>query len=121
MDYPQLDMVKVYFKILEAPTMEIAGKIFNAGYENLSVTELAETVRDVIGDDIKLKFIPTNDNRSYHISSEKIRKELGFVAQHSIREAVMDLVEAFKQNKLPNSLTDEKYFNIKRMQSVKLN
>ena len=85
------------------------------------MTELAETVRDVVGEDVKLTVTPTNDNRSYHISSEKIRQELGFVAQHSIREAVVDLVEAFEQNKLPNSLTDERYFNIKRMQSVQLN
>ena len=82
-----------------------------------SVTELAETVKSVIGDDIELTVSPTNDKRSYHISSEKIYKELGFIAQHSIREAVIDLVEAFKQDKLPNSLTDERYFNIKRMQS----
>ena len=115
------DMVEAYMVLLDAPKDKIAGKIFNAGYENQSVTELAETVRDVIGDDVALTVTPTNDNRSYHISSEKIRQELGFVAQHCIREAVVDLVEAFEQNKLPNSLKDELYFNIKRMQNIKLN
>ena len=94
--------------------------IFNAGYENQSVTELAETVRDVIGDDVKMTVTPTNDNRSYHISSEKIRHELSFVAQHSIQAAVVDLVEAFEQKKLPDSLSDERYFNIKRMQNISL-
>ena len=84
------------------------------------MTELAETVKDVIGEDVKLTVTPTDDNRSYHISSEKIRQELGFVAQHSIREAVVDLVEAFEKGKLPNSLTHERYFNIKRMQSLNL-
>ncbi len=115
------DMVQAYVTLMEAPTAKIAGKIFNAGYENQPVRELAETVRDVIGEDVKLKVTSTNDNRSYHISSKKIQQELGFVAQHSIREAVVDLVEAFEQKKLPNSLTDERYFNIKRMQSVQLN
>ena len=114
------DMVQAYMTLLEAPTEKIAGKIFNAGYENQSVTELAETVKDVIGEDVKLTVTPTDDNRSYHISSEKIRQELGFVAQHSIREAVVDLVEAFEKGKLPNSLTHERYFNIKRMQSLNL-
>ena len=114
------DMVQAYMTLLEAPTEKIAGKIFNAGYENQSVTELAETVKDVTGEDVKLKVTPTDDNRSYHISSEKIRQELGFVAQHSIREAVVDLVEAFEKGKLPNSLTHERYFNIKRMQSLNL-
>jgi len=115
------DMVQAYVTLIQAPTAKIAGKIFNAGYENQSVTELAETVREVVGDDVKLTVTPTNDNRSYHISSEKIQRELGFLAQHSIREAVVDLVEAFESNKLPDSLTDERYFNIKRMQSFQLN
>ena len=114
------DMVQAYVTLLKAPTERIAGQIFNAGYENQSVTELAETVKDVIGEDVKLIVTPTDDNRSYHISSEKISHELGFVAQYSIREAVMGLVEAFEKGRLPNSLTHERYFNIKRMQNISL-
>jgi len=113
-------MVQAYVAMLEAPAEKIAGKIFNAGYENQSVSELAETVKAVIGDDVRLTISPTNDNRSYHISSEKIRQQLGFIAQHSIRDAVMDLAHAFEQGKLPNSLTDDRYFNIKQMNSLGL-
>jgi len=115
------DMVQAYVALLEAPTEKIAGQLFNAGYENQSVTELAETVRSVIGQDVRLTVTPTDDNRSYHISSEKIRQELGFVARHSIREAAEDLVKAFEKGLLPDSLTNERYFNIKRMQSLQLN
>ena len=73
-----------------------------------------------MGRDVKLSTVPTDDNRSYHISSEKIRRELGFSATHSVEEAVRDLLTAFDSGSLPNSLTDEKYFNIKRMQSLDL-
>jgi len=114
------DMVQAYVALLEAPTEKIAGQLFNAGYENQSVTELAETVRSVIGEDVRLTVTPTDDNRSYHISSEKIRQELGFVARHSIREASEDLVKAFERGLLPDSLTNERYFNIKRMQNIQL-
>jgi len=114
------DMVQAYVALLEAPTEKIAGQLFNAGYENQSVTELAETVRSVIGEDVRLTVTPTDDNRSYHISSEKIRQELGFVARHSIREAAEDLVKAFERGLLPDSLTNERYFNIKRMQNIQL-
>ena len=114
------DMVQAYVALLEAPTEKIAGQLFNAGYENQSVTELAETVRSVIGEDVRLTVTPTDDNRSYHISSEKIRQELGFVARHSIREAAEDLVNAFERGLLPDSLTNERYFNIKRMQNIQL-
>ena len=63
----------------------------------------------------------TDDNRSYHISSEKIKERLGFEAKSRIRHAVTDLVKAFETGKLQNTFNDEKYFNIKRMQSLNLN
>lgn len=114
------DMVESYIVVLNAPREAVAGEIFNAGYENQSVLELAETVKAVIGDDVKLVASPTNDNRSYHISSKKIAEKLGFVPKHTIREAVEDLQRALKAGLLPNSLQDERYFNIKRMQNLKL-
>lgn len=73
-----------------------------------------------MGDDVKLVMTPTNDNRSYHISSRKIAERLGFVPKHTIREAVEDMKQAFESGLLPDSLTDERYFNIKRMQSINL-
>jgi nucleoside-diphosphate-sugar epimerase len=114
------DMVESYITVLNASDQKVSGKIYNAGYENQSVRELAETVRSVIGEDVKLIVTRTDDNRSYHISSEKIYKELGFRATHTIRDAVEDLVRAFESDKLPDSLNDEIYFNIRRMQSVAL-
>ncbi|MBG56654.1 MAG: UDP-glucose 4-epimerase [Deltaproteobacteria bacterium] len=114
------DMVNAYILLLNAPKEKIEGEVFNAGYENQSVQQLAETVREVIGEDVKLKTTPTDDDRSYHVSSKKIANILGFTAKHSIRDAVMGLKQAFEKNLLPNSLDDERYFNIKRMQSVNL-
>jgi len=114
------DMVDVYIALLEAPDDKIAGEIFNAGFENQTVMELAETVQRVIGDDVKLVTTETNDNRSYHISSKKIADKIGFRTTHTIHEAVKDLHNAFEKGLLPNSLEDERYFNIKRMQSLKL-
>ena len=114
------DMVDAYLVLLRAPKEKIAGEIFNAGTENQSVLELAETVQRVMGKDVKLIATPTNDNRSYHISSEKIANKLGFIPSHTIAEACQDLKSALEQGLLPNSLTDERYFNIKRMQSLEL-
>lgn len=114
------DMVESYITVLGASKEQVSGQVFNVGYENQPVLELAETVKEVVGDDVQLITTATDDNRSYHISSEKIKKELGFTATHGIREAVMDLVNAFRAGLLPNSLEDERYFNIKRMQSLNL-
>ena len=114
------DMVEIYVVLLNAPKQKIAGEIFNGGYENHSVLQLAETVRDVIGEDVVLKTTPTDDNRSYHVSSKKIEHILGFKASHTIKDAVSDIKNAFEKGLLPNSLDDEMYFNIKRMQSINL-
>ena len=115
-----VDMVEAYLVLLNAPKEKIAGEIFNAGYENQPVWKLAETIKSVVGEDVNLITTPTDDNRSYHISSRKMKEELGFKATHTIREAIEDLCAAFEKNLLPDSLTDEMYFNIKRMQNLDL-
>ena len=114
------DMVDAYLKALEWPDEAIDGKIFNVGFENYKVVQIAEMVRKVVGQEVEIVTTPTDDNRSYHVSSQKIKRELGFVAQHSVEDAVRDLVTAFQAGKIPNSMTDNRYYNIKTMQHLKL-
>jgi nucleoside-diphosphate-sugar epimerase len=114
------DMADLYIQLLALPDEKIAGKIFNAGYENHTVMQIAEMVRHVVGDKIEIITTPTDDHRSYHISSEKIKEELGFEPRHSIEDAVKDLVAAFENNKIPNSMQDRRYYNIKTMQALQL-
>jgi len=114
------DITDLYVKSLEWPDEAIDGKIFNAGYENHKVIEIADIVRDVVGQGVEIVTTPTDDHRSYHVSSEKIKRELGFVPQHAIEEAVQDLVNAFDAGKIPDSMTGIRYYNIKTMQTIKL-
>lgn len=114
------DVIKLYAKALEWPSQAIDGKIFNAGYQNLRVMEIAETVRRVVGEDVEIRTTPTDDNRSYHISSEAIRRELGFVPKRTIEDAVRDLIAAFRGGKIPDPMTDIRYYNIKTMQTKRI-
>ncbi len=100
------DMTDLYIKSLQWQDQEIDGKIFNAGYENHQVLEIAEIIRKSVGEQVEIITTPTDDHRSYHISSEKIKQELGFIPQHTIEEAVQDLVTAFQANQIPNPMTD---------------
>jgi nucleoside-diphosphate-sugar epimerase len=84
------------------------------------VAEIAEIVRRVVGSDVEIRTTPTDDMRSYHISSEKIKREMGFVASRSIEDAVSDLVAAFHSGRIPNPETDIRYYNIKTMQTLGL-
>lgn len=115
------DMAEFYLNSLRWPHEKVHKKIYNVGYENHTINEIAEMVRSEIGKDIPIKKVPTDDNRSYHVSSQKIAKELGFKANHSIREAVRDLKDAFDRGWIPDPMTNPKYFNIKKMQEVSLN
>lgn len=115
------DMADLYVRTLEYPTELIDGEVFNAGYQNRRVEDIAEVVRRTVNDgDIRITTVPTDDNRSYHISSERIRSALGFEAKRGIEDAVRDLVDAFHSGKLPDAMTDIRYYNIKTMQSLKL-
>ena len=55
----------------------------------------------------------TNDKRSYHISSEKIFKVLGFKTKYTVKNAAQDLKKAFKKKIFVKPLLNKKYFNIK--------
>ena len=114
------DMVRAYETILTADTKIINGNIYNVGFENQSVEELALTVKKVMGEDIKINYVQTDDNRSYHISSDKIKRELGFETLYDIEDSVRDLHEAFKNKRLTNCLENIDYFNIKKMQKINL-
>lgn len=114
------DICDYYIKLIEMPKNQIAGKTYNAGYENHTVADIALMVKNVIGDNVKITTTSTDDNRSYHISSEKIKKELGLQPTHNIEDAVKDLKTAFDKSLIPNSLTDIKYFNVKLMQAINL-
>ncbi len=114
------DMTDLYLKLLEAPDEAIDGKVWNAGYHNLKVREIAEMVRSEVGPEVDIVVTPTDDHRSYHVSSERIRRDLGFVAARSVSDAIVDLKAAFNAGKVPNAMTDDRYYNIKRMQALKL-
>jgi nucleoside-diphosphate-sugar epimerase len=113
------DVCDLYVRSLDWPEATIDGKIYNAGYDNLRMIEIAELVRNIVGSDVEIVRTETNDNRSYHISSEKIKRELGFLPQRSIEDAVRDLAEAFRTGKVPD-VNDRRYYNIKTMQHLQL-
>jgi nucleoside-diphosphate-sugar epimerase len=114
------DMTNLYLMLLDAPDSRIDNKTWNAGYHNLKVREIAEIVRSKVGSNVEIVVTPTNDLRSYHVSSERIGRELGFAPTHTVDDAVVDLKAAFVSGKVPNPKTDERYYNIRRMQSLRL-
>lgn len=118
------DLAELYVQLLELPDRQVAGETFNAGYQNHTVAELAQMVRRVVEQDmpetapIAIETSPSDDLRSYHVSSRKIAQRLGYVPQRTIEEAIRDLCGAFKAGKLPNSLSDDRYVNVKTVKKM---
>ena len=113
------DIADLYVKLLEYPSELIAGEIFNAGYQNHTVSELADMVKKVVEDEmperapINIETTASDDLRSYHVSSTKIAEKLGYQPERSVEDAVRDLCKALKAGKLPNSLEDDRYINVR--------
>jgi len=114
------DMVGAYLHVLETDIQLIKNEIFNVGFENYTVENLAKMVKKNIGEEVKLLYEKTNDNRSYHISSKKISEKLGFLPKKNIDDAIKDLIFAFENKILINTLENENFYNIKKMQSINL-
>lgn len=114
------DMANSYVNIIEARHDLVNDQIFNVGYDNMKVIEIANTIKDLMTKKIKLTTVPTDDNRSYHISSDKIKKQLGFNPKFAVKDAVIDLIKAFDNNLLNDPLKNILYYNIKLMQEINL-
>lgn len=114
------DITDLYIECLQLPSGRIDGGIYNAGYENHSVMEIAEMVRSVVGQSTSIAVEETDDLRSYHISSDKLSAELGFVPKMNIPNAVDSLAAAFEHGQIPKAMDDPRYYNIRTMQNLGL-
>jgi nucleoside-diphosphate-sugar epimerase len=120
-----LDYCNAVELFLTSEDSKIANQTFNVGYQNMSIMEIAKLVKKVVEaefpekGDIPIVTTPTDDNRSYHINSDKIRRVLGFTPKHTIEEAVRDLCRAFRKDLLPNSMTNDIYYNVRRMKNLR--
>jgi nucleoside-diphosphate-sugar epimerase len=120
------DVTELYVKMLEYPDEAVAGEIFNAGYENHTVSQLATMAQSGVEREfpekapIRIETTTTNDNRSYHVSSRKIAERLGYRPRRSIDDAVRDLCCAFKAGKFTDSMKNDEYINVKTVKRLAL-
>jgi len=120
------DMTDLYIRLVEEADDRVAGKVYNAGYQNQTVMGIAETVKATVLQEypakewLEIATSDTDDVRSYRITSEKIGKELGFFPKRTIEDAVRDLCRAFQAGKVPEPLTNSDYFNVSKMKEIGL-
>jgi len=103
------DITDLYLFLLDRP--QITG-VFNAGFENLSILEIANLVSEVSGAKIVVK--SSNDPRSYRVNSNKILAT-GFRPKKSVKTAIDEIGLAFKAGTLKD---EDRYYNLKWMQKT---
>jgi len=101
-----LDLSAFYRMLLMAPAKKITGRAFNMSRENASVMALAEMIRDELDSSLPIETVPTDDPRSYHLSADLARKELGFEPRHDLVSAVRELREAYGSGRVSDSRSD---------------
>lgn len=104
------DMIRVYHHFL-ANGEKLRG-IFNAGFENISILEIAQRVKKVVPAEIIVT--PSNDPRSYRLSSKKLLAT-GFTPKFTVADAVNDIIAAVRDGRLKD---EDVYYNIKTMKKL---
>ncbi len=108
------DISQTIAKVLSFESAKIAGKTYNVG-NNAMNYKIADLAHEIAGyfPEAKLKQVPHNaDARSYRVSFDKLKNELGIVPQKTVKDGVNELREAVKSGALKN-LDADQYYNIK--------
>ncbi|MEQ9144253.1 MAG: SDR family oxidoreductase [Parvibaculaceae bacterium] len=106
------DITDLYIFLLENP--QHTG-VFNAGFENISILDIAEMVKKHV--DTEIVVTPSNDPRSYRVNSDRLLAT-GFKPKKTVEDAIKELIGLYRQGVLTN---DERFHNLKWMQAEVLN
>ena len=89
------DICDVYIHFLN--NYDINSGFYNAGFENVSILEIAKLIKSKIN--CELEILPSNDPRSYRQDSTKLLKT-GYKPRKNINIAIDELITAYKNYKL---------------------
>ena len=101
------DITDIYLFMLDHPEHQ---GIFNAGFENISILQIAERAAQKTG--AKITVTESNDPRSYRINSDRLL-ETGFAPRKTVNDAIDEIIATYNAGKLHD---EERWYNLKWMQ-----
>lgn len=104
-----LDLVSTYLHLLDNPNLN---GIYNAGFENITINDLAKKISDITKAEIKHE--NSNDPRSYRIDSSKLIKT-GFTPKYNVEYAINEIAQLYKNGTLKNR---DVFYNVNWMRSL---
>lgn len=108
------DINNIYEHFINNP--DIDAGIYNAGFENLSLLEISDKIKKIIGNDIEIIITKSNDKRSYRLNSDKLIST-GYKKKYDVDAAINDIIEKF-ENKSLNNL--DQFYTVKWMKKLRL-
>ena len=120
------DYCDAVYLLMEAEISKINKKIFNVGYQNLKIIDIAKKVKKVVLEEFKdrknleIEITESDDKRSYHINSDKIKRDLNFFPKKTIEDAIRDICKQFKSNNFSDSNQNDIYYNVKRIKNLNI-
>lgn len=105
------DITDIYLHLIDHP--EVTG-IYNAGFENISILDIAKLVTKYIP--VEIVVTESNDPRSYRVNSDKLLAT-GFKPKKSVEDAVREIIEKYRAGVLKD---EEHFYNLKWMQKTVL-
>ena len=119
-----LDYCDAVLTLINSKKEKVENQIFNIGHQNMSIMNIAKKIKKILekSNKKKIKIIktPSDDKRSYHINSDKIKRQLNFKPKREIQDAVKEIINAFKKKKITNSFDNTLYYNVKRLKELKI-
>ncbi len=119
-----LDYCDAVLTLINSKKKKVENQIFNIGHQNMSIMNIAKKIKKILekSNKKKIKIIktPSDDKRSYHINSDKIKRQLNFKPKREIQDAVKEIINAFKKKKITNSFDNTLYYNVKRLKELKI-
>lgn len=116
------DVSKAFMTVIEADSNTVAGEIFNIGFDNFQIKNLAYLVRDQLPLSIEIDLAPDDaDKRDYNVSFDKALKQIGFKATTNVSEGISEIYEALKLGTVdtgPKTITVQWYRNILEAQKL---
>ncbi len=106
------DITDLYIFLLDNPQHD---GVFNAGFENISILDIARMVSEQVGAEIDIK--PSNDPRSYRVNSDRLLGT-GFRPKKTVKDAITELAGLHRQGVLKN---EERFHNLKWMMKTVVN
>jgi nucleoside-diphosphate-sugar epimerase len=107
------DMISVYEHFLNN-LEDIPSGNYNAGFENISILDIAKKVAEKINAEITIS--PSNDPRSYRQNSDKLLLT-GFTQSYSVENAIDDVIKSYNNG---DFIEEDRFYTVKTMKNINL-